>query len=384
MATDEGNSQVVKPNDGTIPIRNKPKNVSNKLEEALMLPTCINLNPRSIYNKVTEFITLVKEKQAHCIFLSESWERPEFNLNDLINIEDFKVISNPFQRKGQGGRPALIVNTRYYHVRNLRNTLIQTPWGCEATWALLIPKQISNASKIQKIALCSLYSKPDSRNKTKLLDHISLAYNIISAKFQTGLHFIIAGDTNDLKLDSILHLDPKMQQVVQGITRLNPPRMLDPILTTLGPFYQTPEILPPLDADPDSEGKPSDHLIPMMIPINDINNQCSRVYKQVKIRPVPKSGMQRLRNWFEAQGWSNIISERSIDKKAEMLQSEVLGAINLFLPEKIIKVASDDSPWFTQPLKKLDRKRRREYNRNRRSEKYITLCRLYKEKFLRY
>ena len=224
-----------------------------------------------------------------------------------------------------------------------------------------------------------MYSKPDSRNKTKLLDHISQAYNIISAKFQTGLHFILAGDTNDLKLDAILHLDPRMQQVVQGITQLNPPRMLDPILTTLRSFYQTPEILPPLDADPDSEGKASDHLIPIMTPINEIDNQCSRVYRQVKIQPVPKSGMQQLQTWFEAQLWSNILSEESIDKKTELLQAEVLGAINRYLPEKIIKIASDDSPWFTQPLKKLSRKKRREYNKNRRSEKYIRLCRLYEE-----
>ena len=63
-----------------------------------------------------------------------------------------------------------------------------------------------------------------------------------------------------------------------------------------------------------------------------------------------------------------------------MLQAEVLGALNRYLPEKIIKIACDDSPWFTQPLKKLSRKKRREYNKNRRSEKYIRLCRLYEER----
>ena len=120
-----------------------------------------------------------------------------------------------------------------------------------------------------------MYSKPDSRNKTKLLDHIAQAYNIISAKYQTGLYFILAGDTNDLKLDSILHLNPHMKQMVLGSTRLDPPRMLDPILTDLGSFYQTPEILPPLAADPGSGGRASDHLIPIMRPINEINNRCS-------------------------------------------------------------------------------------------------------------
>ena len=174
----------------------------------------MNLNPRSIYNKIREFITFIKEESIHCVFISESWERPEFDLSHLLDIEDFTVISNPHQRKGQGGRPALLINTRYFHVRNLTNTLIEIPWGCEATWAILTPRNVTNASKIQKIAVRSIYCKPDSRNKTRLLDHISQAYNIISAKYQTGLYFILAGDTNELKLDSILHLDPHMEQMV--------------------------------------------------------------------------------------------------------------------------------------------------------------------------
>ena len=127
-----------------------------------------------------------------------------------------------------GGRPALVINTKQYHVKNLTNSLIDIPLGCEATWALLTPKNVTNASKVQKISVCSIYCKPDSRTKTRLSDHISQAYSIISSKFPTGLHFIIAGDTNDLKLDAILQLDPRMKQMVVGMTRMNPPRMLDP------------------------------------------------------------------------------------------------------------------------------------------------------------
>ena len=174
------------------------KKVPMKIKEAFVLPTCVNINPRSIYNKTVEFITFVKEQQIQCVFFSESWERPKFILSKLIDLEDFKIISNPHQRKGIGGRPALLVNTKKYNVGNLTNTLISIPWGCEAVWAIITPKNVTSASKIQKIALCSVYCEPNSRTKTKLLDHISLAYNILSAKYQAGLHFIIAGDTNDL------------------------------------------------------------------------------------------------------------------------------------------------------------------------------------------
>ena len=322
-------------------------------------------------------MSFIQEHQIHCIFISESWERPEFDLSKLINIENFTVISNPHQRKGSGGRPALVINTKHFHARNLTNTLVQIPWGCEATWAVLTPKTATNTSKIKRIVVCSLYCKPGSRSKTKLLDHIGQTFHLLSAKFGAGLHFILAGDTNELKLNSILQLHPRMQQMVKGFTRLNPPRMLDPILITLGCYYQTQEILPPLNADPDSNGSPSDHFIPVMKPINVIENRCSRTYREITILPVPKSGLDHLRRWIEVQDWTENLLEGSADEKAELLLSQMRTALNRFLPEKVIRIASDDQPWFTDRLKKLDRRRRKEYRKNRRSTRYIGFCRLY-------
>ena len=47
---------------------------SNKTLQALELPTVINLNPRSVYNKIDEFHDLVSELKVDCVFMSESWE----------------------------------------------------------------------------------------------------------------------------------------------------------------------------------------------------------------------------------------------------------------------------------------------------------------------
>ena len=148
-----------------------------------------------------------------------------------------------------------------------------------------------------------------------------------------------------------------MQQMVNGVTRLDPPRMLDPIITTLGSFYQEPKILPPLDADAGTRGRPSDHFIPLMRPISELENRCSRSYRQVKVRPINRSGLDKLRSWFEAQNWSKVTGEESVNKKAENLLFEVQQAVNLYLPEKTIKISSDDEPWYSQSLKKLDRKK---------------------------
>ena len=221
---------------------------TNKLNQALLLPTIMNLNP-SVYNKVEDFHTFVEVEEIDCIFLSESWERPDQPLEEIIILPDHTVVSNPHQRGGIGGRPAIIINHKKYNIRNITQSLIQIPWGTEAVWAIITPKSINKDTTIQSIALCSFYSRPNSRLKTQLLDHINQAFHIISTKCKRGF---LAADSNDLKFDNILNLSPQMRQMAKGITRLNPPRMLDPIFTTLHPYYQEPKIFPPLDPDPDS------------------------------------------------------------------------------------------------------------------------------------
>jgi hypothetical protein len=87
-----------------------------------------NINPRSVYNKIDEFNTFVKEETIDVVFISESWERENLTLEKIIDLDDHTVISNVSQRKGNGGRPAIIANSKNYHVQNLTNTLIQVPW----------------------------------------------------------------------------------------------------------------------------------------------------------------------------------------------------------------------------------------------------------------
>ena len=208
--------------------------------------------------------------------MSESWEREQETLDKVIKIDNYKIISNVHQRKGKGGRPAIIVNERKYHVKDITNTEIDIPWGVEITWALLTPKQLSPTSIVRKIAVASVYSKPDSRKKTQLLDHIAESYHLLCSNYRNCLFFIIAGDTNDLKLNSILNLSPNFKQLVLSPTRMNPPKMLDPIITTLSKYYQTPLCIPPLDNDPAKDGSPADHLIVYMKPVDSFNNNPAR------------------------------------------------------------------------------------------------------------
>ena len=133
--------------------------------QALKLPKVLNVNPRSIYNKKNEFCTFIDEQMIELACISESFERENLTLDKLLKLENFKVISNVYQREGKGGRPAIVVNTEKFEVENLTQTQIAIPWGVEIVWAVLTPRHVRNDSKIQKIVVGSVYSKPNSRKK---------------------------------------------------------------------------------------------------------------------------------------------------------------------------------------------------------------------------
>ena len=88
-------------NDNNTPMRNaKIIQRSNKVGQALKLPSIMNINPRSVYNKHEELQALILEEDIDCTFLSESWERPYLTLEQLLTglEEEYRVISNPHAR----------------------------------------------------------------------------------------------------------------------------------------------------------------------------------------------------------------------------------------------------------------------------------------------
>ena len=300
-----------------------------------------------------------------------------------MNLEHFEVISNVHQRKEKGGRPAIIVNRQLFLIEDLTNTQVDIPWGVEIVWAALTPRNVSNASRIQKIIVASIYSKPGSKKKTLLLDHIAQVYGQFSAKYKKGLHWILAGDTNDLNLNPILSLNANLKQLVMNPTRMNPPRILDPIITSLSDFYQMPECLPPLDCDPDSGGKPSDHKMVLMVPVNVVNNTPARIYRKITFRPINEEGIEKMKAWLSVEKWENVINEHSPNLKAEFFQKQMLSKIEEFFPIRERKVANDDQPFMTEKLKHLKRKKCRIYRKQRKSEEWKRLEEIYRREIKR-
>ena len=57
----------------------------------------------------------------------------------------------------------------------------------------------------------------------------------------------------------------------------------------------------------------------------------------------------------------------------------LLNKINEIFPKVKRKISSDDQPFFTEKLKRLKRKKSREYNKNRTSLKWQKLDKIFKK-----
>ena len=105
-----GNIPVIQTENRTVNQRGRGVNKTNnhtikrsdKAVQALKLPSVAIINPRSLYNKVEELVSFVKETVEgviEIVFVTETFERPQFNLNELLEpfeeMEEYEIVSNP-------------------------------------------------------------------------------------------------------------------------------------------------------------------------------------------------------------------------------------------------------------------------------------------------
>ena len=79
--------------------------------------------------------------------------------------------------------------------------------------------------------------------------------------------------------------------------------------------------------------------------------------------------------WLELENWSNLQCDTSLtpDNQVGKVQDLLNENLNQYLPLKTGRFTSNDKPYITCELKKLDRKKKKEYTKHGCSEKFKTL-----------
>ena len=78
----------------------------------------------------------------------------------------------------------------------------------------------------------------------------------------------------------------------------------------------------------------------------------------------------------------NLFTCSRAHEKAEIFQKELLENFYRCFPLKSVKLSSEDKPWISSSLKKLDRLRKREFYKNKKSAKWEKLDQEFSEKSL--
>ena len=309
-------------------------------------------------------------------FLSEVWEKSydkkhQHKAKELLELHGLKYISTPRYSKHRGGGVALVVNLAKFHLEKVE---LDNPKKVEVVFGILPPKDPK--SQIKKHILCSFYFPPKSKKKAALLDFI-----ITSCSHLQTIHgdcgIYICGDRNEMDISPILSFNSSLRQIVSSPTRKD--KILDVIITNLHKFYETPIIIPPVDADTPS-GSPSDHSVPVAFPIRDANFSRDAIYSIRTFRPLPDSKITEFEEWLNSMSWDNLGSGTSPSEQVEIFQSTLTSKLNEVFPQKKVKLSSNDKPYMTAELKRIDRLKQREYWRFGKSLIYSSLKKVFLDK----
>ena len=358
-----------------IPSSTKPSMKQRKIMKASSLPLVAVLNCRSLYNKPDNFKKFLNELGIEVAIISESWEREELSLENLLKMPNYKVHSyrraKTKAKKQPGGACAIIYKETRYKANKLN---VHVPNGVEACWVNLKP--VNQSNMVENIVVGSVYVSPTSKFKTASINHIIDTIHLLRSQFDNRVNYLIGGDLNRLKIDRILESYRPLRQIITSATRQS--AILENVITDLHTMYQTPQCLPPLQVDDDKAGSDSDHNIAVLPPITlDISSK--PVKKPVVTRPLPQSGVDQFGQFICRHGWEEVLGEQNIHKKVENFHKTLRTNLDMFFPEKTVMVSYLDRKWMTPQLKDLNRRTKREFYKNRKSPKWRRL----KNKFKR-
>ena len=349
----------------------------NRLILGESLPIISVSNLRSLGPKLNSFKIDMKEREIGVSLLSEVWEQTEcrkqqYEIEKMLQMDGLKYISTPRTQK-RGGGAAIVANLEQFSLDKIE---VIIPFKLEVVWGLLRPKK--KTSKVKEIIVVAFYSPPNSKKNSKLLDHLMSTTHFLLSKYPNA-GVILGGDKNSLNIAPLLSGIPKLKQIVTTPTYKS--KILDVIMTNLYPAYSVPVVVPPILPDDPTRGAPSDHSIVIATPHTVHTVQQPRQYVTRTFRPLPESGVREFGRWVCSEEWGDISDTDTPSQQVQTFEEIMNKKLDAFLPQKTVKIRPNfDKPYITGDLKELDRKIKREYRKNCKSEKYLRLKSVYDEK----
>ena len=338
---------------------------NSRLEAASTLPSFSAPNCRSLRPKLNSFVEDMKMREVGVALCSETWEKKDCKkyqkeVERLLELEGMKMVSEPRKYK-RGGGVCILADLTKVAIQPIE---IPNPNNLEIVFAIVRPH---HAVAMKEIITFAFYSPPKSRKKSKLVDHIVTTLHSLMSSFpRAGV--MGGGDRNCLDIRPILAAVPRLTNIQQLPTHSG--RNLDVLLSTLAPFYSAPLIVQPVGTDDPLCGVPSDHMVPIVHPINNITTNQSKQYHIKVTRPLPDSVIREFGKAIIDEEWHAVKEDETSEEQEAALQKILIETMDKTCPTKTVKLRDDDKPYITMKLKELDRKRKREFNTKGKTAKY--------------
>ena len=226
---------------------------SDGVQAPSSLPLTMVANFRSAYNKKANIKKSMNVLGLDLLVASETWERPHYDLEALLESPHYRIISycrgrDPpaLRTQGQhagkqyppqtGGGAAVIYNKNRF---DLEDCSVTVPPGVEVAWAVLTPRRMDGRlQRVRRICVAAVYIAPGSPFKEEAIDHLIHTVHLIRAKYNNEVHFLLAGDYNRVGVEEILRSYGALQQICDVPTRKGATLQL--IITDLHSFMYPP------------------------------------------------------------------------------------------------------------------------------------------------
>ena len=350
---------------------------SKKAITSQSLPNLMVTNHRSIFPKFNSLIDELIECEMHLGLHYEIWEVKEKKehknkIEEAFELHGILYISNPRPNRRGGGAAITLCDFRNQFI--LSKLPICVPPDLEVCWGLIKPR---SPGSIKEIIICSFYSPPRSRKKTKLVEHITVNYFMLKSSFPNSA-FIGGGDKNDLDIKHLLAINPNFRQIVTKPSHKS--SVLEVIVTDIGHLFNEPVIRPALLPDVPGQGVPSDHKIVFTTPISDHSKPPKRSFLIKTSRPLTTEAKQNLAEWIQNETWESVIGCTDSESMVQKFTSLVKEKIDENCPQKTFKVNCLDNDFTTPAIKRIKRLKLREYTKHGNSNLYKILKKQLKDK----
>lgn len=119
-------------------------------------------------------------------------------------------------------------------------------------------------------------------------------------------------------------------------------------------------------------GTPSDHSCVVFNVA--IKKEKNFTWVKKTARKHSREAVAAFKSSFEKVNWSEIMRPNmSPDELVKIYEDTVNGMVDSFFPMKTVRCRSNESPWITDGIRKLARKKNRVYRMNGKSERWLRL-----------